>query len=142
MANKTVNTIKLGAFVLSGLLFLILMLYMIGKNRNLFGPSFIVKAQFENVQGLVPGNNVRFSGIQIGTVKKINIINDTVIEVVMLVDDEMQQIIRNNAIVTIGSDGLMGNKVINISPAGSPAPFVTKGEILSSRKALNTEDML
>lgn len=142
MAKKTVNTIKLGVFVLSGLLFLILMLYMIGKNRNLFGPAFVLKAQFENVQGLVPGNNVRFSGIQIGTVKKINIINDTLIEVVMLVDDKMQNIIRNNASVSIGSDGLMGNKVINISPTRSPAPFVAKGELLSSQKVLNTDDML
>ncbi|OQP63770.1 mammalian cell entry protein [Niastella vici] len=142
MAKKTVNTIKLGVFVLSGLLFLIVMLYMIGKNRNLFGPAFVLKAQFENVQGLVPGNNVRFSGIQVGTVKRINIINDTLIEVVMLVDDKMQQIMRNNAIVAIGSEGLMGNKVVNISPARSPAPFVTKGELLSSRKVLNTDDML
>lgn len=142
MAKKTVNTIKLGVFVLSGLLFLIVMLYMIGKNRNLFGPAFVLKAQFENVQGLVPGNNVRFSGIQIGTVKRINILSDTLIEVVMLVDDKMQQIIRNNAIVAIGSDGLMGNKVINISPARVMAPFVSKGEVLSSRKAINTDDML
>lgn len=142
MAKKTVNTIKLGVFVLSGLLFLILMLYMIGKNRNLFGPAFILKAQFENVQGLVPGNNVRFSGIGIGTVKKINIISDTLIEVDMLVDDKMQTIIRNNAIVSIGSDGLMGNKVINISPARSPAPFVTEGGILNTRKTVGTDEML
>jgi len=115
---------------------------MIGKNRHLFGPSFELKAQFENVQGLVPGNNVRFSGIEIGTVRKINIISDTLIEVVMQVDDKMQQIIRNNAIVAIGSDGLMGNKVINISPARSPAPFVAKGTILNSYKAISTDDML
>ncbi|THU39555.1 MCE family protein [Niastella caeni] len=142
MAKKTIDTMKLGMFVLSGLLFLIVMLYMIGKNRNIFGPAFILKAQFENVQGLVPGNNVRFSGIQIGTVKKIHIINDTLIEVVMLVDDKMEKIIRNDAIVSIGSDGLMGNKVINISPGRSAAPFVTKEEILNTRKALNTDDML
>lgn len=142
MAKKTINTIRLGLFVLSGLLFLIVMLYLIGRNRHLFGPAFVLKAQFENVQGLVPGNNVRFSGIEIGTVRKINIINDTLIEVVMLVDDKLQQIIRNNAIVTIGSDGLMGNKVINISPARSPAPFVTKEGVLISRKAVSTDDML
>ncbi|HEY8894530.1 MAG TPA: MlaD family protein [Niastella sp.] len=142
MANKSVNTIKLGVFVLAGLLFLIVMLYMIGKNRNLFGPAFVLKARFENVQGLVPGNNVRFSGIEIGTVKHINIITDTIIEVVMLVDDEMKNIIRNNAVVSIGSDGLMGNKVINISPARPPAPFVTKGETLPGHKAINTDDMM
>jgi phospholipid/cholesterol/gamma-HCH transport system substrate-binding protein len=142
MAKKIINRVKLGAFVLSGLLFLILLLYMIGKNRHLFGPSFIVKAQFENVQGLVPGNNVLFSGIEVGTVKRINILSDTLIEVVMVIDDKMQKIIRNNAVVSIGSDGLMGNKVINISPARSPAPLVKKEEILLSRKAESTDDML
>lgn len=142
MAKKTVNTIKLGVFVLTGLVFLVMLLYMIGKNKNLFGPAFIIKARFENVQGLVAGNNVRFSGIEIGTVKKITIINDTLIEVTMLVQDKMQKIIRNNAIVSIGSDGLMGNKVLNISPVRSPAPFVTKGELLSSHKAISTDDIL
>jgi phospholipid/cholesterol/gamma-HCH transport system substrate-binding protein len=146
MAKKTINTIKLGAFVTAGLLFLILLLYMIGKNRNLFGPSFILKAQFENVQGLVPGNNVRYSGIEVGTVKRINILNDTVMEVVLVVNDKMKKIIRNNAIVSIGSDGLMGNKVINISPAqivsGKSAPLVTEGNTLFSRKPVSTDDML
>lgn len=142
MANRSVNTIKLGMFVLAGLVFLIVMLYMIGKNRNLFGPAFMLKARFDNVQGLVPGNNVRFSGIEIGTVKKIDIIADTIIEVVMYVDDKMKKIIRANAIVSIGSDGLMGNKVVNISPIRSEASFVTKGEMLNSRKAINTDDMM
>jgi len=142
MAKKTVNTIKLGLFVAAGLLFLILLLYMIGKNRNLFGPSFILKAHFENVQGLVPGNNVRYSGIEIGTVKKINILNDTVMEVVLVVDDKMKKIIRNNAIVTIGSDGLMGNKVINIASARTPAPLVTGNDVLVTRKPVATDELL
>ena len=142
MAKNTINTIKLGGFVLAGLLFLVLLLYMIGKNRSLFGPSFVLKARFDNVQGLVPGNNVRYSGIEIGTIKRIIILNDTLIEVVMVVDDKMEKIIRNNAVVTIGSDGLMGNKVINISPARIPAALVTEGAILNSRKAVSTDDML
>lgn len=142
MAKKTINTIKLGLFVAAGLLFLILLLYMIGKNRNLFGPSFILKAQFDNVQGLVPGSNVRYSGIEIGTVKKINILNDTVMEVVLVVDDKMKKIIRNNAIVSIGSDGLMGNKVINIAPARTPAPLVTSNDVLLTRKPVATDELL
>lgn len=142
MAKKTVNTIKLGLFVTAGLLFLIVLLYMIGKNRNLFGPSFILKAQFDNVQGLVPGNNVRYSGIEIGTVKKIQILNDTVMEVILVVDAGMKKIIRSNAIVSIGSDGLMGNKVINIAPARTPAPLVTGNDVLLSRKPVGTDELL
>jgi phospholipid/cholesterol/gamma-HCH transport system substrate-binding protein len=99
MAKKIINRVKLGVFVLAGLTFLIFLLYMIGKNRHLFGPAFIVKARFQNVQGLVPGNNVLFSGIEVGTVKKIDILSDTLIEVVMLIDDKMKKIIRNNSMV-------------------------------------------
>jgi phospholipid/cholesterol/gamma-HCH transport system substrate-binding protein len=84
--KQTSNNIKLGVFVLAGLLFLILLLYMIGRNRNLFGRNYVLKARFENVQGLIPGNNVRFAGIQAGTVKKIQILNDTMIEVTMFID--------------------------------------------------------
>lgn len=142
MKKKTINTAKLGIFVLSGLLFLILLLYMIGKNQSLFGPSFALKARFENVQGLVPGNNVRFAGIEVGTVKRIHILNDTLIEVIMTVDDKMKQFIRNNAVVAIGTDGLMGNKVINIAPSRTPAPLVNEGYVLATRKAPDTDDML
>lgn len=74
MEKRTFHNVKLGAFVLSGLLFLVLLLYMIGKNEYLFGSTFELKATFSNVQGLAAGNNVRFAGIESGTVSKIDII--------------------------------------------------------------------
>ena len=142
MAKRIINSVKLGAFVLGGLLFLVLLLYMIGKNRNLFGSTYILKARFENVQGLVAGNNVRFSGIQAGTVKKIKILNDTVIEVTMIIDTKMQAIIRKNAVVSIGTDGLVGNKVVNIVPARQPGSLAVEDDILASKKAVATDEML
>ena len=70
MSNRNINNIKLGVFVISGLFFLVLVLYMIGRNSNLFGATYQLKARFSNVQGLVVGNNVRYAGIETGTVKK------------------------------------------------------------------------
>ncbi|HWC55038.1 MAG TPA: MlaD family protein [Chitinophagaceae bacterium] len=142
MSKKTSSNIKLGIFVLSGLAFLILMLYLIGKNENLFGSSFELKARFQNVQGLRSGNNIRYSGIQSGTVKKINILNDTTIEVVMLIDKKMKKYIRKSAIASIGTDGLMGNKLVNIYPSKEPAALVEDGDILQIRKTIDTDDML
>jgi len=142
MAKRAVNNIKLGAFVLGGLLFLVLLLYMIGKNRDLFGKTYVLKARFENIQGLVSGNNIRFSGIRAGTVKRVKILNDTVIEVTMLIETKMKDIIRKNAIVSIGTDGLVGNKVVNIMPSRQPAPLAVEGDYLISKKAVDTEDML
>ena len=142
MSKRTISNIKLGVFVLAGLLFLVLLLYMIGKNKNLFGSSFELKARFQNVQGLRPGNNIRFSGIEAGTVKKINILNDTMIEVVMLIDTKMKKYIRKTAVAAIGTDGLMGNKLVSISPTKQPADFVEDGDILQAEKTFDTNDMM
>ncbi len=142
MAKHAFDNVKLGAFVLGGLFFLVLLLYMIGKNRNLFGSNYLLKARFENVQGLVAGNNVRFSGIQAGTVKKVSIISDTVIEVTMLLDKKMMNIVRKNAVVSIGTDGLVGNKVVNIIPVRQPGILAKEGDILVSKKAPDTDEML
>ena len=81
MANKGANNIKLGVFVLAGLLVLMASFYMIGKNRNIFGSGFELKVRFNNLNGLMEGNNVLFSGIQAGTVKNITMIKDSLIEV-------------------------------------------------------------
>jgi phospholipid/cholesterol/gamma-HCH transport system substrate-binding protein len=142
MTTKAINNVKLGVFVLAGLVFLILLLYMIGRNRNLFGRNYVLKARFENAQGLIPGNNVRFAGIQAGTVRKIQILNDTMIEVTMLIDIDMKNVIRNNAIASIGTDGLVGNRVVNIVPSKKNAPLAVDGDIIASKKILSTDAML
>lgn len=140
--KKPINNIKLGAFVLAGLIFLIMILYMIGKNEHVFGSNFSIKARFQNVQGLKIGNNVRFGGIDIGTVKKINIINDTLMEVEMFVDNKLKNILRKNAIVTIGTDGLVGNKVVNIESYGKNSALAKEGDVLTTKKPINTDEML
>jgi len=142
MARRTIDNVKLGAFTIGGLLFLVLLLYMIGKNRNLFGDTYVLKARFENVQGLIEGNNVRYSGIETGTVKEIDILDDTTIEVVMVIDKKMQAIIRKNAVVTVGTEGFVGNKVVNIIPARQPAALALEGDVLYSKRSVNTDEML
>ncbi len=142
MEKKSTSNVKLGAFVLGGLLFLVLLLYMIGKNEHLFGSTYELKATFSNAQGLVSGNNVRFAGIESGTVKKISIINDTLIEVTMLIEKKMKGIIRKNAVASIGTEGLVGNKVVNIIPGSETAAFAEEGDVLVSKKAISTDDMM
>lgn len=142
MARRTVNHIKLGVFVIAGLSFLILVLYMIGKNQNLFGNTFILKARFDNAQGLMYGNNIRFAGIDAGTVKEVKVINDTTIEVTMLIKTRMKPYIRKNAVASITTDGIMGNRIVNINPTGEPGAFVEAGDMLKTRKGPDTEEML
>lgn len=142
MKKTTSKNIRLGLFVLLGTLFLIYGLYMIGSNRNLFGSTFRINAIFSNVNGLMKGNNVRFAGIDVGTVDNVTIINDSCVKVVMVIEADVQKYIRKNALASIGTDGLMGNKLVNINPSMEKAPGVKQGDTLQTMKPIETDEML
>ncbi|MGZ8543673.1 MAG: MlaD family protein [Flavisolibacter sp.] len=142
MAQRKSNLLKLGLFVIAGMAVLIVLLYVIGKNQNLFGQTFSLKARFTNVHGLRSGNNIRYGGIDVGTVKTIRILNDTTIEAVLLIQSDARQFIHKNALLTISTDGLMGNKLVNIEPSNVKAPLVEEGDILYSVAAADTDQML
>lgn len=142
MANQGENNIKLGIFVLAGLIVVMVSFYMIGSNTSMFGSRFVLKARFANLNGLMEGNNVLFSGIQGGSVKKIIIINDTTIEVSMLIDSKVKAYIHNNAQAAIGTEGLMGNKVVNIQPVKGNSPMVKNGDLLGAQKLTSMDEML
>lgn len=142
MRNQKTENAKVGLIVLAGLLFLVLTLYMIGRNQNLLGSTFILKTVVKNVNGLVPGNNVRFKGINVGTVKSITIENDTAIMIVMNIDVNMRPYIRQDAVATISTDGLMGNKLISINGKDLKGKPVKEGDIIPSIDPVETDEML
>ena len=142
MRNNTQKNIKLGAFVTIGMTFFIIAIYLIGHRQHMFGATFELNALFGNVNGLQPGNNVRFSGINVGTVEEIMIRNDSTIRVRMIIKTEIQQYIRKDAIASIGSDGLMGNMLVNISPGNGSHPPVENQDYLLSYSRIKTDDIL
>ncbi len=107
---------KLGMFVIIGFVLFMVSIYFIGKNKNIFVSTFQLKSHFKNVSGLKVGNNVRFSGINVGTVKDIEFVSDSSVVVRIAVKKEVQKFIKTDAMASIGSDGLMGDKVLSISP--------------------------
>lgn len=142
MEKQGENNIKLGLFVLTGLIILMVTFYILGKNRSLFGANFEIKARFTNLNGLIEGDNVSFSGIQAGTVKKLDFINDTTIEVTLLINNKIKPYIHKNAIASIGTEGIIGDKVVNIVPAKGISPKIEDGDLLPSRQIINSDEML
>lgn len=133
---------KLGMFVIVGVLLFIVAVYFIGVNRNLFGSTFHLKSHFKNVSGLKVGNNVRFSGINVGTVDEIEFVSDTIVVVDLLVKKEVQQYIKTDAMASIGSDGLMGDKVLTISPGTASKTIVKENANIASVNAIEMEDIM
>ena len=142
MEKTASQKISLGFFVITGLLIFILAVYFIGDKQKMFGKTNHLEAVFNNVNGLQLGNNVRYSGISVGTVRGITMINDTTIRVDMNIDKAIFPYIKKNAIAIIGSDGLVGNMIINIFPGTGDAPSVEPGDAISSQNRVRTDDLL
>ena len=142
MKTTTQKNIKLGVFVTAGIAFFIVAIYLIGSERNMFGDTFELNTLFSNVNGLQSGNNVRFSGINVGTVEEIIITNDSTIRVRMIIESGVRQYIKKDAIASIGSDGLMGNMLVNISPGNGNEPPVENSDFILSYSRIKTDDIL
>lgn len=144
MNNATSRNIRLGIFVMAGLAFLIVVLYMVGEKRSLFGSTIKVSAQFYNVNGLMAGNNVRFAGVNIGTVEEVEIISDSSVNAIIVIDKEVAKYIKKNALAAVGTDGLMGNKLININAAlnGNEVAGIQEGDVLKTIRPFETDESL
>lgn len=142
MKKSSNYTWKLGMFVLLGITLFVVTIYFIGKNKNLFASTFHLRSQFKNVSGLKIGNNVRFSGINIGTVKNIEFVSDSLVVVDLIIKEEVQKYIKTDAVSSIGSDGLMGEKVLTISPGTTSNKIVSDNAMIKSMKAVEIEDIM
>lgn len=142
MEKKDSEKIKLGIFVITGLILFVLVVYFVGNKQRMFGGTDHLTAVFSNVNGLQLGNNVRYSGINIGTVRGIEMINDTTINVDMVIDESMFLNIKKDALASIGSDGLVGSMVINIAPGKGNQPHIEPGDVIQSTNRIRTDDML
>jgi phospholipid/cholesterol/gamma-HCH transport system substrate-binding protein len=118
MKTTSSQKIKIGAFTVIGLLVLLLAVFYIGNQKSLFSSTFRVYGTFKNVSGLTVGNNVRFAGINVGVVDAINIVTDSSVRVDLTLNNSVRKFIKTDSKMSIGSDGLMGDKLIVIAPGG------------------------
>lgn len=142
MKKKSKNIWQLGVFVVLGLALFFVAIYFIGKSQNLFGSNFQLNAKFKNVSGLRIDNNVLLSGIQIGTVKNIEFVSDSSVIVSLIIQSDVQNYIKIDALASIGSDGLMGDKVVTISPGSKSTIVVTDNASIGSTEAIEIQDLM
>jgi phospholipid/cholesterol/gamma-HCH transport system substrate-binding protein len=141
MSNESSNNWKLGIFVTAGILLFITAIYFIGVNRNLFGSNFVLRSEFKNVSGLKQGSTVRLSGINIGTVSKIDFVSDSLVLVKLLIKKDVQKYIKTDAVARIASDGLMGDKILIISPGTTSSTIVKDNDMITSYKTIEIDDI-
>lgn len=136
------RAIVVGLFIIIGLLFLVGGVMTIGNLHSTFQKKMTVSTIFGDVNGLASGNNIWFSGVKIGTVKKTEFYGKSQVQVIMNINIESQQYIRKDAKVKISTDGLIGNKILVIYGGTASSPEIQEGDTLSNERMLSTEDIM
>jgi phospholipid/cholesterol/gamma-HCH transport system substrate-binding protein len=129
--------IRIGLFTIIGLAILVIGIFLIGRNQNMFGDNFKVYGTYKTVGGLQVGNNIRFAGINVGTVENITIISDTIVRVDMLLQSKIKPFLKTSSLATIGSDGLMGDKLVMIAVGEPNAALLKDGEKIKTANPLD-----
>ncbi len=141
--KKTIgNKIRLGIFVSISVTLFIIGIYFIGQRQQLFSSTFNISGIFKDISGLQVGNNVRFSGINVGIIGDIEQISDSTVKVYMVINEHTRKFIKKNAKAIIGSDGLMGNKIVIITPGTSGKQELSDNDIIETAQPVNMDDIL
>jgi len=134
--------VRLGLFISGGLALFVIAIFLIGKQKNLFNPVYKLTATFHNVSGLQVGSNIRFSGINVGTVDNIIIINDSTVRVDMLIKKSVQKFINADCEAGIGSAGIIGDRVLIITQGSNNAPLAKNGQHIASKEPVETDAIM
>ncbi|MFC6269816.1 MlaD family protein [Frigoriflavimonas asaccharolytica] len=143
MEKSTSKKISVGIFVIVGTILLITALYFVGKKQHLFNKNIQLIAVFSDVSGLQLGNNVRYSGVDVGTVSKIEMKEEGKISVELSIDEDAAKFIKKDAVASIGSDGLVGSMVVNIVPGeNKAAKMVVSGDQIQVKSKITIDEIL
>jgi len=133
---------RLGIFIVVGIAIFVVTIFIIGKQQHLFNPVFKITTNFKNISGLQAGNTIRFSGIEVGIVDNIKIINDSTVQVDLLVRRDVQQFIKADSYATISSSGIIGDKIIIITQGSTNSPMAEDGQHILSNEPLETDEIM
>jgi phospholipid/cholesterol/gamma-HCH transport system substrate-binding protein len=135
---------RLGAFIVLTMAILIAGVFIIGSKQYLFSSTYQLKARFDNVEGLEPGADVRVGGVHSGTVRNIVLPHNPGEKVTVFVDvdEKTHEIIKQDSVATIETEGLLGNQYVAISFGSAQKAGVRDGDVIASQPPLEMAQLL
>lgn len=136
------HSVIVGAFVLAGVLLLVVAIFMVGDVHDTFKRKIELVTVFDDVNGLEEGNNIWFSGVKIGTVSSLVFSGKAQVAVGIKIDSKHRNFIHKDSKVRISADGLIGNKILVIFGGSSNTAAVEEGDTLRVEKVFSSEEIL
>jgi phospholipid/cholesterol/gamma-HCH transport system substrate-binding protein len=128
--------LRVGVFVIASLAVFLGLIYMLGARARLFEARYTIYAEFTEVGGLTEGATVRLAGVQIGRVTAVELPGQPggKVRVQMSIAKRFSDRIRKNSIARIETQGLLGDKIVEITVGTAEAPAVPPGDVIASRE--------
>ena len=142
---KHLEGARLGIFIFMGTVLLVFSIFFIGNKEKLFTRTIEIKAYFSQIEGLKVGAPVRLSGYDIGSISKISFAqNDSTakIEVRMRIDESLKQFIRIDSQASVETEGLVGKKILTITPGSPNQAEVFEGTTIKSKSPVNVTKII
>jgi phospholipid/cholesterol/gamma-HCH transport system substrate-binding protein len=135
---------RLGAFIVATLLILAVGVFIIGSREYIFGSTYQLKAQFDNVAGLAAGADVQVGGVHSGTVRSVALPHQPgeKVTVFMDLDKATHEIIKQDSLASIETEGLLGNQYLAISFGSAGQGEVRNGDTIASLPPLQMSELL
>jgi phospholipid/cholesterol/gamma-HCH transport system substrate-binding protein len=135
---------RLGAFIIATLAILVAGVFIIGDRQYLFTSTYRLKAQFSTVAGLDAGAEVRVGGVHSGSVRSIELPNKPTDKITVLMDLQRSthEIIKQDSVADIETEGLLGNEYVAISFGSAQGLNVRDGDTIASQPPLVIADLI
>ncbi len=141
---KHLEGAKLGLFIFFGTVLLVIAIFLLGSKDSLFSDNILVKSYFDNVEGLRTGAAVRLNGLSVGSVSDVRLLdlNQYRVEVTMRINRDVQQFIRLDSEAAIETEGIIGSKIVVITPGSKENSIVNDGGTIVSQSAVNMNQII
>lgn len=138
------TSIKVGIFVVGGIVLFCVGLFLIGSKAQLFGHHFTVYAEFADVSTLQSGAKVRVRGMNAGQVKAIRVPANPSdkFRLRLEVDRKFRSIVRQDSVATIQTEGMVGNQFVNIAQGSERSPECSGNCTLQSKEPVSTDALM
>ena len=141
MRQQMTLEIKVGAFIVTGVALLVVMLFAIGDLATYFQPGYHLRVQFESAIGLGEGSPVQYAGVEVGKVERLRIVYPSEgaakVEVVARLPRYVK--LRSDDEVAISTFGLLGEKYLAITPGPGGGEVLKPGDLLIGKPPVSTE---
>jgi len=141
---KHLEGAKLGIFIFLGTVLLVVAIFLVGSKDSLFSDNIFVKSYFDNVEGLRSGAAVRLNGLNVGSVSDVRLLDMTQyrVEVTMRINRDVQQFIRLDSEAAIETEGIIGSKIVIITPGSKENATIADGGVIMSQTAVNMNQII